>query len=85
MKYEKQYVISKPIIRRFWADFKKAKQAAQELYNRLEIKETVYIFKTIYGIFENKGIEYSLRLGSEGAQNDSITIIARINEFKLLS
>lgn len=66
-------------MRRFYADLDNAIEAAHELFTKLEEKQPVYVFKTIYGTFKHK-VEYSIRLMSEGVRPDSLAIVKTITK-----
>jgi hypothetical protein len=69
-------------VKRFFTSKEKAIEAAGLLYTQLKIKETVFVFCIMYGIFEAKKAEYSLRLYSEGIRTDSQAIIYRYEPVK---
>jgi hypothetical protein len=75
----------KVFVRRFWTDFAKAKEAAHLLFRTLDIKETVYIFLSRFGIFETKQEQFSLRLESEGIRTDSDAIVYNTDLTHVLS
>ena len=78
----KNFVEASTPVRRFYSDKKKAIEGAQLLYTKLQNKEAVFIFCIMYGIFENKKAEYSVRLYSEGVRTDSKAIIYRYEPAK---
>jgi hypothetical protein len=72
-------IIEKPFVRRFWSDFKKAKEAAKLLFTLLKTKESVFIVSTKFGLYGTLRKEFSIRLKSEGLRIDSIAIKHCIN------
>ena len=74
----------KPVIRRFFVDYENAEEMAHLLFSTLKTKQPVFVFKTMFGIFETKQAQYSVRLLSEGVRPDSIAIVYSIGWDKIL-
>lgn len=69
-------------VKRFFSDKAKAIVSAQLLYTQLKTKEAIFIICIMYGIFEQKQAEYSIRLYSEGLRTDSTSIVYRYEPSK---
>lgn len=69
----------KVVVKRFWSDFEKAKSMAHILFRTSNVKEPVFITKSVYGIFFSKQTEYRIITLSEGIRPDSIAIAYTID------